>query len=167
MLLQPKHNNVKSQKGSLLIEIVVVVRIIVGSLAAILGLASAFLVTSQIVQQTSQATALAQEGLEIVRNYRDGTDWAVDGLDTFTPGSPYHPEQSGSPPKWILVSGSETIGEFTRQIQFEEVFRDSSDNIAVSGTSDLDTVKAIVQVSWQERERSHQVELEAYFTNWN
>ena len=170
MSLQPKNNNVKSQRGGLLVEIVVVVGIIVGALVAILGLATAFLVTSQIVQQTSQATALAQEGLEIVRNVRDGTIWtAVDGLGqvAFAP-SLYHPEQSGSPPKWILVSGSETIGEFTRQIQFARVYRDGSANIvAAPGTLDSDTVKATAKVSWQERERSHEVELAAYFTNWN
>jgi len=162
-------SNRKSEKGGLLVEIVVVVGIIVGSLAAILGLATAFLVTSQIVEQTSEATALAQEGLEIVRNVRDGTVWtAVDGLGqvAFAP-SLYHPEQSGIPPKWILVSGSETIGEFTRQIQFEEVSRDGNDDIAAIGTVDPDTVNAVVTVSWQERGRSHQVELEAYFTNWN
>ena len=101
-----------------------------------------------------------------MRNYRDGTDWAVDGLDTFTPGSPYHPEQSGSPPKWVLVSGLETIGEFTRQIQFEEVSRNSSHDIVAVGTVDPDTVKAVVTVSWQERQRSHKVEIVAYFTNW-
>lgn len=163
-------SNRKSAKGGLLVEIVVVVGIIVGALVAILGLATAFLVTSQIVQQTSEATSLAQEGLEIVRNVRDGTVWtAVDGLGqaAFAPSS-YHPEQSGSPPKWILVSGSETINEFTRQIQFAMVYRDGSANIAaVPGTLDTDTVKATATVSWQERGRSHEVKLEAYFTNWN
>lgn len=168
MLCHQLSNKRKSEKGGLLVEIVVVVGIIAGSLAAILGLATAFLVTSQIVQQTSQAGALAQEGLEIVRNYRDGTDWAVDGLGlvAFAPSS-YHPEQSGSPPEWMLVSGSEAIGEFTRQIKFEQVSRDGSANIATSGSIDPDTVKATATVSWQERGRNHQVELEAYFTNWN
>lgn len=168
MLLHPLSNK-KSEKGGLLVEIVVVVGIIVGSLVAILGLATTFLVTSQIVQQTSEATALAQEGLEIVRNYRDGTVWAVGlGAVAFAPSS-YHPEQFGSPPKWILVSGSETIGEFKREIVFEAVCRNSSHNITACPGSytDADTRKAIVTVSWQERGRSHQVELEAYFTNWN
>lgn len=170
MLLQPKSNNAKSQRGGLLVEIVVVAGIIAGALVALLGLATAFLVTSQIVQQASRATALAQEGLEIVRNYRDGTDWAVDGLGqvAFTPSS-YHPEQSGSPPEWTLVSGSETIDEFTREIMFEEVCRSSShDIVACPGSyTDADTVQAVVTVSWLEKGRSHEVELEAYFTTWN
>lgn len=168
MLKLPKSNSVKNQKGSLLVEIVVVVGIIAGALVAILGLATTFLVTSQVVQQTSEATALAQEGLEIVRSYRDGTDWSVNGLATLTPGGPYHPVQSGGPPPaWTLVSGSETIGEFTREIAFEEVSRDGNDDIAISGSVDPDIVKAIATVSWQERGRSHEVELAAYFTNWN
>lgn len=165
MLKLLKNNN----RGGLLVEIVVVVGITAGALAAILGLASAFLVTSQVVQQTSEATALAQEGLEIVRSYRDGTVWAT-GLDSLTPGGPYHPELSGGPPPaWTLVSDAETISEFTREITFEEVRRDSSsdDIVLVGGSVDPDTVKAVVTVSWEERGRDHEVELEAYFTNWN
>lgn len=152
----------------MLMEIVVVSGIIISSLAAILGLAAMFLTTSQTVQQTSQATVLAQDGLEVIRNYRDGTDWAVDGLGTVTLGALYHPEQSGAPPKWVLVAGSSTVDVFERQIVFEGVLRDGNDDIALSGgTDDADTIKAVVQVSWQERGRSHQVELTAYFTNWN
>lgn len=166
MLLQRKNNSAKRQKGSLLIEILVVAGIIISSLATILGLAAIFLTTSQIVQQTSQATVLAQDVLESVRNYRDGTDWSV-GLGAVTLGALYHPEQSGSPPAWQLGAGAETIEEFTRQIVFEEVLRDANDDIALAGIADPDTVKAVVQVSWQERGRSHQVELTAYLTNWN
>lgn len=146
-------------------EIVVVSGIIMGSLAAIIGLAAFFLATSQVVQQTSQATALAQEALEIVRNVRDGTDWAG-GLGALTLGDFYHPEQLGVPSEWVLVSGVEIIGEFTRQIVFESVYRDGDDNISASGSLDPDTLKAVVTVSWEERGRNHQVELEAYFTNW-
>jgi len=160
-MLQTPLSNKKNQKGSLLVEIVIVAGIIVGSLVAILGLAAFFLTTSQIVQQTSQATALAQETLEIARNVRDGAGWAA-----IITGGPYHPEQSGSPAAWILASGAEVVGNFTRQIMFEGVYRDASDNISSSGTLDPDTIKAIVQVTWQERERNHQVEFSAYFTNW-
>ncbi|OHA64190.1 MAG: hypothetical protein A2940_01725 [Candidatus Wildermuthbacteria bacterium RIFCSPLOWO2_01_FULL_48_29] len=153
------------QKGGSLVEIVVVSGIIMGSLAAIIGLAAFFLATSQVVQQTSQATALAQEALEIVRNIRDGTDW-TSGLGALTLGDFYHPKQLGSPPEWTLISDPETIGEFTRQIVFEEVYRDASDNISANGTLDPDTIKTTVQVMWEERGRNHQVELEAYITNW-
>jgi len=164
MLAQSSLNN----RGGSLVEIVVIAGIIVGSLAVILGLAAFFLATSQVVQQTSQATALAQEALEIVRNIRDGTEWSVDGLGTFTLGDLYHPEQlGGPPPEWTLVAGSETIDEFARQIVFEEVYRDGSDNIYPSGGSlDPDTVKTVAVVSWEERGRTHRVELVAYFTNW-
>jgi Flp pilus assembly pilin Flp len=162
-------NNVKNQKGAFLVEVVVIVGIIAGSLVAILGVATVFLVTSHVVQQTSKATALAQEAIEIVRNYRDGTDWDTTGLGQLTLGVPYHAEQSGSPPAWTLLGGTETITEFTREIEFEAVCRDSSDNIATcpASYSDSDTRKAIVTVSWQERGNNHEVELQAYFTNWN
>ena len=168
-------SNRKSKKGGLLVEIVVVVGIIVGALVAILGLATAFLVTSQVVQQTSQATALAQEGLEIVRNYRDGISWNTDnagieydGLGMLTPGTMYHLEKSTDAiPRWKMVAGTETIGIFTRKIELGAIQRDANSNIVVAGTPDPDTKKVTVTVSWQERERSHEVELAAYFTNWN
>ena len=166
MLLESKRNNAKSEKGSLLVEIVVV-GIIVGSLTAILGIATMFLTTSHIVQETSKATALGQEAMEIVRNVRDGTDWAVDGLGILALSpAVYHPEQSGSPSKWILVSGSETIGAFARQIQFEEVSRDGNDDIAAVGAVDPDIVKTVVTVSWQERGRNHEVQVNGYFSDW-
>ena len=171
MFRQPKNNSAKSQKGSMLMEIVVVSGIIVSSLAAILGLAAMFLTTSQTVQQTSQATVLAQDALEVIRSYRDGTDWsAVDGLGTVTPGALYHPEQSGGiPPAWVLAAGSETIDEFTRQVVFEDVCRDTADDIVTCPGSytDADSKEVTATVSWTERGRSHQVELIAYFTNWN
>lgn len=161
------NNNAKNQKGAFLIEVIVIVGIITGSLVAILGVATVFLVTSHVVQQTSKATALAQEAIEIVRNYRDGTDWDTTGLGQLALGVPYHPEQSGSPPAWTLIGGAETLDEFTREIEFEQVYRDSSDNIASAGSLDPHTLKAIVRVFWQERGNNHEVELQAYFTNWN
>ncbi|HEY4510133.1 MAG TPA: hypothetical protein VJC15_04065 [Candidatus Paceibacterota bacterium] len=178
MLQARRLNKIKSEKGGLLVEIVVVVGIIVGSLVAILGLATTFLVTSQIVQQTSQATALAQEGLEIVRNYRDGIPWntdpvpltweVYDGLGVVDFGDLYYVKKSMDViPQWQLLKDPvPPINEFTREIVFEEVQRDGNDDIN-PGTVDPDTVKAIVTVSWEERGRSHVVELEAYFTNWN
>ena len=166
MLLLRKSSKHTSARGGSLVEIVIVAGIITGALIAILGLASLFVATAHLVQQTGQATLLAQEGLEIVRNYRDGTDWAIGlGAVSFAPAS-YHPEQSGAPPSWVLMSGDETLGEFTRSLQFQEVYRDGDDNIAGSGTVDDNTVKVTVTVSWQERGRTHEVQLSAYIANW-
>ena len=165
---QSPSNKKENEKGSLLVEIVIVAGIVAGSLTAILGVATTFLVISHVVQQTSQATALAQEGLEIVRNYRDGTSWSA-GLGAVAYGpTVYHSVQSGNPPQWTFVSGSETINEFSRQIVFAQVCRNASANIvACPGSStDANSKKATVTVSWQERGRSHKVELTAYFTNW-
>jgi len=173
--LQHKHWSLGTQ-GVSIIEIMIAVTIITVGLVAILGLASFSLVVSDITKQTTQANILAQETMEAARNYRDGIGWndddpgnEYDGLGVVTIPGTYHFEKSSdSPPRWKLVSGVETINGFTRQIVFDDVRRDINDDIVESGgVDDTDTKKVTVTVSWQERTRSHQVEIVTYLTNWN
>src|SRR6185503_12415280 len=59
----------------------------------------------------------------------------------------YHPEISSD--HWSLVSGSETIGNFTRQVIISSVERDDSGNIVSSdGTNDPSTKHVSVIISW-------------------
>jgi len=167
----------RDTKGVSIIEIMIAVTIITVGLAAILSLASFSLVVSDITKQTTQANILAQETMEAARNYRDGIGWndddpgnEYDGLGVVTIPGTYHFEKSSdSPPRWKLVSGAETINGFTKQIVFENVQRDiNTDDIVESGgVDDVDTKKVTVTVSWQERTRSHEVEIVTYLTNWN
>ena len=177
-MLQPQALllNKKNQKGGSLVEIVIVAGIIMSSLAAILGLAAFFLATSGQVQQTSQATALAQEAIESLRNYRDGTGWMDDNAGIEYDGlgvlnfslAPFHLEQStDTPPRWKMVSGAEIIDGFTREIVFEYYERDATTYDIGPGFIDDETVDVLVRVSWQERGRPHKVELVTILTNWN
>jgi len=163
------------ERGGSLVEVIIVVAIIVGALAGILGLAAFSLVASETGKQTTEAVLLAEDTLEALRNYRDGINWddndpgdEYDGLQIVTRNTAYHFHQSSDTvPRWQLLAGSETVDEFTRQIIFVDVCRDSSDNIvACPDTVDSDSVQATVTVSWQERGRSHDVELVVYLTNW-
>jgi Tfp pilus assembly protein PilV len=171
LLHQPNNRN----RGGSLIEVIIVLAIIVGALAAILGLAALSLVASEIGKQTGEAALLAEDTMEALRNYRDGIDWddddpadEYDGLEIAPRGTAFHMEQSADAvPRWQLIAGAETVNEFTRQVVFEDICRDASDDIvACPGTVDTDSVEATVTVSWQERGRSHEVELVAYLTNW-
>lgn len=161
----------QASKGVSLVEVVVAIGIIAVALFGILQTTTFLLVASDIAKQTNQATLLAQEAMEVVRNYRDGTNWIVDGLGTLTPGIPYHPEQIGGlPPAWTFVVGPETINGFTRQVTFVNVFRDTpgTDNIVTTGGAlDPDTLKATVTIVWQERGNNHNFSVTAYFTNWD
>jgi len=155
-------------------EVVIVIAIIVGALAAIFSLAAFSLVASESGKQTTEAIVLAEDLMEALRNYRDGIDWndddpadEYDGLGVVDLDTFYHFEQSlDATPRWKLLHGAETVGIFTRSVTFESVQRDGNDDIGV-GLVDPDTIEATVLVSWQERGRSHEVKLVIYLTNWN
>ncbi|MDO8436166.1 MAG: hypothetical protein Q7S82_02145 [bacterium] len=154
-------------EGISIIEILVVIAILAVSFVSLLGMISFSLSASGILKQRLEADFLAQDTMEAVRNFRDETVWQSDGLGILTVDTAYYPQKTaGTPIKWILTLGSENIGIFTRKAVFEKVFRDSNDNIASSGVEDLNTKKAVVIVSWQEKGRTHSVELITYFTNW-
>lgn len=161
MLTQWKDN----KRGVSIIEILIVIAIIVIALSSLLGISTFSLKISTLIKETGQANNLAQEAMEAVRNFRDGTDWNVDGLGTLATTTVfYHPEKSTDIlPKWQMISGAEIIDGFLRKIVFDDVFRDENDNIVDSGgTIDPNTKKITVTVSWKERE----VKIVTYLTNW-
>lgn len=161
----------KNQKGISIIEILVVIVIIGMALVGILSLTTLSLKASLSIKKNTQANALAQETLEAVRNYRDGTGWnfddpenKYDGLGVLTTGVAYHPEKSlDISPRWMLIQGEEDVYGFTRKVFFENTLRDATGNIVeTGGINDPNTKKTIVTVSWQEKE----LEIITYFTNW-
>ncbi|MDO8265100.1 MAG: hypothetical protein Q7T34_01885 [Candidatus Parcubacteria bacterium] len=153
-----------NKKGTGVIEILVIVAILSVTLGGLLELITFSLKTSTIVRQISQADVLAQETMEEARSFRDGTVWNTDGLGILTLDVSYYPVKSGSPLKWDLISGTENVGIFQRQIVFSSVSRDENKDIVLSGgTIDPDTKKATVIVS---RPDGADIELVTYFTNW-
>ncbi|MFH1423364.1 MAG: hypothetical protein ABIG29_00165 [Candidatus Nealsonbacteria bacterium] len=158
---------VGNKKGISTIEILLAVSILGVTLISFFSLIGFSLKVAGLVDQTTRANALAQETMEAVRDFRDQTSWLSDGLGVLSVDIPYYPEKTGTvPPRWDLVSGQGTVDIFTRQVIFEEVYRDASDNIVAAGAEDPETKKVKVTVSWQERGNVHQVELVNYFTNW-
>lgn len=154
-------------RGISIIEMLIVITILAITLTSLLGLVSFSLQASSLIKNTTQARDIAQETMEAVRNFRDGTGWNSNGLGTLTTGIVYHPEKTlDIPPKWTLVSGEKTLDIFTRKVVFEKVYRDATDNISASGTEDPGTRKVTATVSWQERGRTHKVEIITYLTNW-
>ena len=178
------------QQGVSIVEALIAIMIITVALTSILSLATLSSIVTSIAKQTTQATLFIQDTMEAVRNFRDGIDWnnddpldKYDGLGVVVAGALYHLEQStDSPPRWKLLAGNETIDEFTRSVVFRNVCRDTSSDditgitdtngttttcVANGGAYDADTKEVMVAVSWQERGRSHEVELVTYLTNWN
>ncbi|TET84704.1 MAG: hypothetical protein E3J36_00615 [Candidatus Nealsonbacteria bacterium] len=162
-------------KGLSIIEILIVIAIIGFALVSILGLVSLSLKTSTSIKEITQANALAQEAMEAIRNFRDGTEWDTNGLRDHieagaTTSDPYRPELDNNfdPPKWILVEGEETIGDFTRKVVFKKVSRDPlTQNIEPTyneDNDDSDTRKVEATVSWKNENKK--IKLVTYLTNW-
>ena len=154
-----------NEKGSLIVEILVVIAIIAFAFAGLFGLVIFSLDASHLSSQNTQAKALVQEEIEALRNFRDGTTWSQNGLGVLTTGQNYYLQASGG--RWQLALGQETIGNFTRKIIFSDVQRDVNSNIVSNGgVNDPETKKAGVSVSWTEKGRPHQISISTYFTNW-
>lgn len=156
-----------NKKGGLAVEILVVIAVIALALASLSKLVSFSLDVSYLSGQNTQAGALAQEEMEALRNFRDGTAWN-NGLGAVTVGTDYYLKKStDNPPQWQLIQGQETINNFTRKSIFSSVQRDANGNIvAAGGVIDPETKKAVISVLWQDRGRPHQISVDTYFTNW-
>jgi len=169
----------KNKKGISVVELLVVAVIMAIGLVALFNAVTSSLKTSRLMKENDQAKELAQEALEAVRSFRDGTDWETDGLGTLNlydpldpldPTSFYHPETIDDPPKWNLASGEETMimGIFTRKVIFESVSRDpTSKNIESvynpdPAHADPNTRKVTATVSWQGKT----MEISTLLTNW-
>lgn len=162
--LCPWGSTSQPETGFGLVEILVVVAIIAIALVALAGVGNFVLKLSTQLKNNVVATGLATEGLEVVRAVRE-ENWNLIG--SLAVGNSYYPAKSGWPLKWTLISGSETIGGFTRQIILNDVYRDGNDDIAGSGgTLDVNTKKITATVFWTEPGQNQEVSLTAYLTNW-
>ena len=130
----------EKNSGQSLVELLITI-----GLAAILipALLTGFTVTRggrAQAEQRLQATAYVREVQEALRIVQ-ANNW-----DNLTDGT-HHPVVSGT--TWILLPGTETISNFTRQIVIESVYRDEQGNIILTdGTLDPSTKFITISVSW-------------------
>ena len=147
-----------NKKGILAIEILIIIAIITIGLSSLLGLIEFSLRNSNSAKETTKALNLTKEAIEATRSIKY-EDWnkMADGNHGLTNASGY----------WDFEGTEDIIDEFTRTILIESVQRDTNDNIVESGgTNDLDTKKITVTVFWQEKEKTRQIEIPTYLTNW-
>jgi Tfp pilus assembly protein PilV len=154
----------KNQKGFGLIEILIVGAVIAIGFVSI----AAFLVYSSgltfRVTRNTEAVSLAEEGMEAVRSMRDES-WSAN-IAVLTSGTTYYPEVSGN--KWTLTTIKPGLvnGLYNRTVVIGDVNRDANDDIAPSGTPDVDTKEVVVKVSWNENQVTKDVTLTTYITNF-
>lgn len=128
-------------------EIIIAVFIISASFFAILQVGTFTLKAVQDRNDKAKALMFAQEGIEAVRNMRDG-GWTAN-ISGLTFGATYYLTTSGS--QWALTGTNPGAldGKFTRTIVLDNASRDINDNIVtVGGTDDPKTKKATATVSW-------------------
>lgn len=156
------------QRGSILLEAFLAVMIIGIAFSALFDVGVAVVKNSTAIRQSTAANFLSKESIETARSFRDGTTWATTGLGnttTVVPGNSYYfvLNTGVNPNTWVLTSGTETTGIFTRKVIFDTVMRDGSSNIVSSGgTNDPNTRKVTATVSWSGRT----LNVITYLTNW-
>jgi prepilin-type N-terminal cleavage/methylation domain-containing protein len=118
---------------------------------------------TQLSQQRANANRLAQEAMEAVHGTRAAFFPALNrGI--------YHPVQS--PTGWRLDPGPETIEGFNRQIILASVYRSLActegvcEIVEAGGIVDEGSLKATVEVDWEENNETHQIILETLITYW-
>ncbi len=162
--------NRSKEAGAVLIDAVISIAVISLAFAVLLNIGTWSIKISTSLRETAEANSQLKENIEAVRNFRDGTDWATNGLGLLSTGAgnPYHLflNTSSNPAEWNLVSGTETSGIFTNQIIFDRVSRDSStyniEAVYNSSRDDPDTRKVTAIINWRDRA----LQLITYFTNW-
>lgn len=162
------------QSGQLLIEILVAVLAIVGIAAlgiqlVLVGQKSNKLTGDKdtalkLIEESSRAIkSIATENWQFVYRPPDGTG---DPITSKGSSNLYHPVQSSG--KWVLTTGSEVVTtngvNYTRSLYIENVNRDASKNIVLTGgTDDPGTQKIVVSVSWS---GADVITSSEYITRW-
>lgn len=169
-IAQTTQNSNPKSRGSILIEVLIAVMITSVAFGVMLEVAGLSIKTSISIKKNTEAIFLSREAMEVVKNFRDGTTWATNGLGTVNTGSnnPYYfaLNTNVNPNIWVLTAGTETTGIFTRKIIFDKVSRDpATQNIESTynaANDDPKTRKVTVTVSWPEKT----LNTITYFTNW-
>jgi len=159
----------ESGAGFIFLEVLIAVALVGIVFLLLMGIGVQALNISRTIETANRADSLLKEGMEQVRNFRDGTDWAIDGLGIASTGSanPHHVILDLLPsPHYHLEDGAQTIEEFTRSIVVDRVSRDPGtqniESVYNAGNDDPDTRKVTIEMA----QGSATYRLMAYFTNW-
>lgn len=169
-ILNQKSKILNCKNGFIFLEILIAIALVGIVFITLLGIGVQSLGLSYTIQKTTQIDSLLKEEMEATRSFRDGTNWSTDGLGVVSTGSanPYHLILSGAfnPPKWILQTGIEAVGEFTRQVVFDKVSRDpfTHDIESIYNTANDDSKTRKITASVVYGGKTYQVI--AYLTNW-
>ena len=145
----------------ILAEVVVGAAILVVFISGLVLSQKIFITQSSMAIERAQAALIAEEGIEIVKHFRD------ESWDAF-----YGPGSNGTygfawDTNWATTSSAEVIDDkFFRSFSVEDVSRDGSFNIVTSGgTVDPNTKKITVTVEWSRSGATTTKTMATYITN--
>lgn len=134
-------------KGFGIVEIIVGAAIISFAFFGLMNTANLSLKVLHENSRDLKAVFLLEEGAESVKILRD-EDW--NNIAALVIGTDYYLEFDGE--IWNSTTTNVFIDDFfEKKFIFEDVYRDSNDDISVSGTLDPNTKKTAVSVSWRGR----------------
>ena len=169
------NSKTKFRKGFTLLEVILAIFVLTVATAGSSILVRQTISSIFIIQSKLTASYLAQEGIEITRNIRD-SNWLEqrtetvswdDGLGEDQWEAAYNDDelQENSNSFLNISNGfySYSVGNptiFKRKITI-------SDKENLDGDEKIDRLMVSVEVSWEERGRSHKVEVIEYLYNWD
>ncbi len=155
--------NIK-QKGIALVEILVGVAIITTAFVSILSLYASMTKVSKQAIPRVQAAMLAEETLEAARAMRDAG--YASSLGLLSSNVPYYLSWSTASSTFTTTIATSSIdGLFYRTMTVSPTYRDSSFNLASSGTLDTNTKLITATVKWNTGSGTTTYTLQSYVAN--
>jgi len=155
---------IPQNKGLALVEIVIASSIMLMVVLATSLAYNAYLQYALLNHKSVQAGYLAEEGVEVVSFFRD--QGFTSHIANLSPGTTYYFYFNSS--LWLSTTTPQYIdGQFLRSFVVENVARDSSDDIAASGTNDPNTKKVTVSTAYLSGHATTTQTLSTYITNIN
>ncbi|OGH11263.1 MAG: hypothetical protein A2857_06585 [Candidatus Levybacteria bacterium RIFCSPHIGHO2_01_FULL_36_15] len=148
-------------RGQSLIEIIIAVSILIIVATSLIFTVSGSFSTTRLGKEQTQATFLADEGMNAVNSIRN------QNFNSLINGD-HGLSNSGGIWSFSGTFDKDASGKYTRIATISDVLRDGNGDIAASGgTIDPSTKKITLRVSWYfTPTRNNNVQLEQYFTNW-
>lgn len=150
------------QQGFGLVEMIIGAAVLSTSLLGISSFFQKTLEVSRLTQSAVQGDYLLEEGVEIIKLFRDaGYANNIAKLSTTTPT---YFTWNGT--NWATTTTNTFIdGTFERKITVSEVLRNASEDISGTGTLDQNTRLVTVSVAWDVKGATTTKTIQAYITN--
>lgn len=152
------------KNGISIVEIIISVSIILTVGIVFASGLSKSLDLSQKALRTSQASWVLEDSVEAIKTIRD-TGWST--ISNLSSGTDYYLVFDTNTNTWSVTSVDPGLvdGIFARKFTVTSVNRDANDDIAPTGTTDIDTKYINIVVSWSVSGVTNSKSVDFYISN--